>query len=88
MHEETKEAAGHTRYWLMANLLFSLAVVIEFVFVGPKHKYKSISGNGEKVNHHQLGQIRLSVSRSQLDRRSFFILTLVYFICLIIWAAT
>ena len=85
MYEETKELGGHTRYWLMVNLLFSLAVVIEFVFVGPKYKYKSINGDGEKVNSHQLEQIRLSVSRSQLDRRSLLLLTVVYFIFLLAW---
>lgn len=81
--------AGLTNFWLLAHLLFNLAILFEYVFVGPKHKYKSITGDGGNagkiVDHYQLEQIRLSVSRSQLDRRSFFFLTLVYSIFLAAW---
>jgi hypothetical protein len=85
MYEEAKELGGHTRYWLMVNLLFSLAVVIEFVFVGPKYKYRSIYGENQKVDSFQLEQIRLSVTRSKFDRRSFCLFSFLYLIFVIVW---
>lgn len=85
MHEEAKELGGNSRYWIMVNILFSVAVIVELVFVGPKYKYRSINGDGEKVDRIQFEQILLSISRSKLDRRSLLFLTVAYFIFLVIW---
>lgn len=88
MYEEVKELGRDTGYWLMLNELISLAVVIEFVIVGAKTKYKqqALEAKGDRVDRYQLQQVQLSVTRSQLDRKCLYVLTGLYAIILLGWS--
>ena len=88
MYEEVKELGRDTGYWLMLNELISLAVVIEFVIVGAKTKYKqqALEAKGDRVDRFQLQQVQLSVTRSQLDRKCLYVLTALYAVILLCWS--